>query len=102
MNKDQYKEALKHAQKLEFRVKDLIDDRMHTISQSLMRESKQLVDLLENYNNPRSLEVQVKKIMQLIHHANQDGDTVMDHRHANGLHQEYEHFQMSLRKFENY
>jgi hypothetical protein len=102
VNENQYKEALKTAQNLEYKIKDLIDDKQHSISQSLFSESKRLVDELENKKNPRSLEDQIKGIITLLHHADQEGETVMDHRHADMLHHEYEHFMMSLRKFDNY
>lgn len=102
MNNEQYKEALKHAENLEHKLKDLIDNKQHSISQSLLSEAKRLVDELENKKNPRSLEDRVKSIMTLLHHADQEGEAVMDHRHSQSLHHEYEHFMMSLRKFDNY
>jgi len=102
MDEHQYKHALEHARRLEFRIRDVLDDKSHHISQELLSESRRLVDELEVKKNPRSLEDRIKHIMRTLHHAKEYNQIVMDSVHIEELHKSFEHFMMELRKFDNY
>jgi hypothetical protein len=98
----QYKNALKVAESLEFKIKDYLDDKSHNTAQTLTEEARQLVDDLEVKKNPRSVEGRVKSIMQTLKSVRGFASVVMDPDHAEHLYREYEKLMMSLRKFDNY
>jgi hypothetical protein len=99
---DEYKHARQHAEQLHRRFSDLLDDRNNPNAASLLRDTRQLEELFEQNKTPRTIEDFVKRIIHSLEHMRSEGDQAMDFRHIDSFIKEYEHFQMSLRRFSNY
>lgn len=94
----EYKQLRHHAGDYENQIKNLLDDKTHSIGRSLLDEAKKLVSEIDAKRGPRQLENRVKTLLRLLHEAKGMGEQIMDQRHITMLHHGYEHMLMALRK----
>lgn len=94
-----YKEALSIAKGLENDIKNWLDDKTHPAGRGLLDQSRQLVSQVSAKREPRSLEDQVKALLNLLEQAKAEDDAVMDQQHISSLRRGYEELILSLRKF---
>lgn len=102
MNKGQYDQGRAHARQLQDKIVGFLDDRNHPIAQKLIRESEAIEDDFQTNRNPRSIEDHIKRFIHVFEELKRFETPIMDAQHARYLHDQYEHLQMSLRKFDNY
>lgn len=98
----QYQAAHRQAVNLQFKFRDHLDDKSQPMARTLENEIQRVVDEFEKETNPRSIEDRIKQLQQLLKDVDRSEPKVMDNRHADSLHQEFEHLRMSLRKFDNF
>lgn len=102
MNKQQYEQGQRKAKELENRISDCLDDRAHPLSRRVIEESRRIEDDFQTHRNPRSIEDRIKQFLHVFEELRRFETPIMDSQDARWLHDQYEHLQMSLRKFENY
>jgi hypothetical protein len=93
-----YQEALKQAKRLENDIKNLLDDKNHSISRSLLDQSRKLVSDINAKRSPQSLESHLKSLQALLHQARDQGELIMDQRHISSLHGGYEDLLIQMRR----
>lgn len=101
MNQE-YEQLFRDCQNLEFKVRDLLDDRSNPIGQQLISQTKDLTSDIRAQKNPRSVEDRVKRIINTFDSAQEHGDSIMDYNHMAFFVQSYERVIEKLRKFSNY
>jgi hypothetical protein len=102
MNPAQYDQARNQAQQLEHKIRDYLDDPNSNVGRRLLDEARRIEDEFQTKNNPRSIENRIKSFIHLLDELKTHETPVIDAQHARWLHDQYEHLQLSLRKFENY
>jgi hypothetical protein len=102
MSKQQYEQGRNRAIELEHRISDYLDTQDHEISRKLIEEARRIENDFQSQNNPRSIEDRIKRFLHSFEELKRFETPVMDAQHARWLHDQYEHLQMSLRKFDNY
>lgn len=98
----QYDEGQRRARDLEHKIKDYLDDPSNPVAQRLINESRKIEDDFQTRRNPRSIEDHIRQVVHIFDELRRFETPIMDAQHARWLHDQYEHLQMSLRKFENY
>lgn len=78
------------------RVKDCTDDPKHPTAQALKQAVQRLEDDVQVRKNPRSVEDQVKRVIQALEHAGKSES--MSHHHVDYLIEQCEDFRRDLRK----
>ena len=63
---------------------------------------KLVIGAASSNKGPRSIEEQIKKLVQLLEEAAEHSDEMMDYRHVKDLRRDLEEIRDDLRKFSNY
>ncbi len=100
MNRAQYDSLRKHIEKLEFRLKDMIDDRGHGDARHFQNELRKVEDALQTHANPRTIESMLKRLEQSF--KRYDNFAVMNQNELNFMEDQMRSAAESLRKFDNY
>lgn len=98
----QYKVARDEAVGLQFKFRDSLEDKGLPLARSLESEIQRVVDDLQTERNPRTIDGQVKQVQRLLKDTQHADPLVMSAQDMNFLHERFEAFRMSLRKFDNF
>lgn len=81
MSKD-HREIVERAERLKFRVLDLIDDRNHPYGKALLHEIEELITDIKVKRHIRSIETRIGRVQGALHDIRNHGDQIMDFGHT--------------------
>lgn len=102
MNPSQYARARNQAEDLEYKLKDLLDDKNNSSAQALLSGAKAILEDFESQKNPRSIEDKVRRIIDQLESLSRQKQEVIDYRHADLIQNGYARMRQDLRNFDNY
>ncbi|MDZ7786558.1 MAG: hypothetical protein U5L95_05620 [Candidatus Saccharibacteria bacterium] len=100
MNRGQYDGLRKDVKKLEFQLKDMLDDHSHPDARRFKDAFRKLEDNLQSYKNPRSIEKDAKRLENTF--KGYGNTNVISQHDINTLENRMQNICMQLRKFDNY
>ena len=98
---NEYRELVGTLKDVESNFRGYVDQPQHSEAVNFANNIKRVIQDASSKKNPRSLEDQVKQLIELTKHID-DSDEVMDVRHARELTNQLEDARNNLRKFSNY
>jgi polyhydroxyalkanoate synthesis regulator phasin len=97
-----YKPIQKQADKLRYRMQDMIDDASSTEGKQLISLSRDVMECIESDKPPRTVESRILQLMRLLEGLGEEANKVISAHDAHSMADEYEELRREVRKLPNY
>lgn len=97
-----YKDIHKTADQLHFMFRDVVDDTGHPLAQSLITETKEVVESIESNRPPRAVEDRIREVQKLLDKCRGLQGAVISDNDYNNLFKSYEKLRENVRRLPNY
>ena len=97
-----YQPVHAEADKLHYKLQDVIDDHNSPAAQGFMAQAKEVVEDIESNRAPRDVEARIKGIENQLQQLRSQSTAVLSYEDIDMLYHAYEHLRQELHKLPNY